>query len=110
MALYQRRLASSTHAMRHSLENRARRLETGLKRAQDLLRAAPPEIPDPEEIEEMEEYEREKLEEMLEAITLAGSADQIKEEIDELTRLAEKARTVEESGSIVSHRAAPKGG
>jgi superfamily II DNA or RNA helicase len=98
MALYQRRLASSTHAMRHSLENRAKRLETGLKRAQDLLRAAPPEIPDPEEIEEMEEYEREKLEEMLEAITLAGSADQIKEEVDELNRLAEKARAVEDSG------------
>jgi hypothetical protein len=33
MSLYQRRLASSTHAMRRSLENRARRLEEGLKRA-----------------------------------------------------------------------------
>ncbi len=33
MSLYQRRLASSTYAMRHSLENRARRLEEGLKRA-----------------------------------------------------------------------------
>ena len=35
MSLYQRRLASSTYAMRRSLENRARRLEEGLKRAQD---------------------------------------------------------------------------
>jgi superfamily II DNA or RNA helicase len=99
MALYQRRLASSTHAMKHSLENRAKRLETGLKRAQELIRLAPPEIPDPEEIEEMEEYEREKLEEMLEAITLAGSAEQIQEEIEELTRLAEEAQALEDSGT-----------
>src|SRR3972149_3401202 len=60
MSLYQRRLASSTYAMRRSLENRAKRLETGLKRAQDLIRLAPPEIPDPEELEEMEEQERER--------------------------------------------------
>ena len=99
MALYQRRLASSTHAMRHSLENRAKRLEAGLKRAQELVRLVPPEIPDPEEIEEMEEYEREKLEAMLEAITLAGNADQILEEIEELNRLAAKAQTVEDSGT-----------
>ncbi len=99
MALYQRRLASSTHAMMHSLENRAKRLEAGLKRAQELIRLAPPEIPDPEEIEEMEEYECEKLEEMLEAITLAGNADQVKEEIEELNRLAEQAQAVEDSGA-----------
>ena len=41
MALYQRRLASSTYAMRRSLENRARRLEEGLKHAQTLARKAP---------------------------------------------------------------------
>ncbi len=83
--------------MRHSLENRAKRLEAGLKRAQELVRLAPPEIPDPEEIEEMEELEREKLEEMLEAITLAGNADQIREEIEELNKLAAKAEAVEDS-------------
>jgi hypothetical protein len=65
MSLYQRRLASSTYAMRRSLENRARRLEEGLKRAQDLARQAPPDLPDPEELEEMEEGERERLETML---------------------------------------------
>src|SRR5213593_700988 len=36
MSLYQRRLASSTAAMRRSLENRARRIEESLKRAVDL--------------------------------------------------------------------------
>ena len=97
MSLYQRRLASSTYALRRSLENRAKRLADGLKRAQDLLRAAPPDIPDPEEIEEMEDAARERLETLLEAITLAGNAEQIRDEIDELRQLAEEARAVEDS-------------
>ncbi|NMC21516.1 MAG: DUF3883 domain-containing protein [Thermogutta sp.] len=99
MSLYQRRLASSTYAMRHSLENRAKRLEDGLKRAQDLARLAPPDIPDSDELEEMEESERERLEETLEAVTLAGNADQIHEEIQELKELARQARAVEDSGA-----------
>jgi superfamily II DNA or RNA helicase len=99
MSLYQRRLASSTYAMRHSLQNRAKRLEEGLKRAQDLARLAPPDLPDPEELEEMEESERERLEEQLEAITLAGDAQQVREEIQELRQLAGQAQKVENSGS-----------
>ena len=98
MSLYQRRLASSTYAMRRSLENRARRLEDGLKRAQNIARQAPPDLPDPEELEEMEEIERERLEAMLEAITLAGSADQVRQEIQELRRLAAQAEGVENAG------------
>jgi len=98
MSLYQRRLASSTHAMRRSLENRARRLEEGLKRAQDMARLAPPDLPDPEELEEMEENERERLEAMLEAVTLAGSAEQVRAEVQELRRLAAQAQTVEDAG------------
>ncbi len=99
MALYQRRLASSTRAVRCSLENRARRLDTGLKRAQELARTAPPSLPDPEELEEMEEDERERLEELLEAITLAGNADDVRLEIDELLALADQAKRVEDAGS-----------
>ncbi|MBI3372873.1 MAG: DUF3883 domain-containing protein [Betaproteobacteria bacterium] len=99
MSLYQRRLASSTYAMRHSLENRARRLEDGLKRAQDLARQAPPDLPDPEELEEMEESERDRLEAMLEAITLAGSADLVRQEVQELRRLAVQAQAVEDAGT-----------
>ncbi|MBI4238195.1 MAG: DUF3883 domain-containing protein [Deltaproteobacteria bacterium] len=99
MSLYQRRLASSTYAMRHSLENRARRLEEGLKRAQELVRLAPPDLPDPEEIEEMEEDERERLEQMLEAITLAGNTEQVREEISELRELAVQAQAVEDSNT-----------
>ena len=99
MSLYQRRLASSTYAMRRSLENRAKRLQEGLKRAQDLVRAAPPDLPDLEELEEFEDAEREHLEKMLEAITLAGNAEQVHEEIAELVELAEEAKAVEGSGS-----------
>ncbi|RJX17617.1 MAG: DUF3883 domain-containing protein [Desulforudis sp.] len=99
MSLYQRRLASITYAVRHSLQNRARRLEEGLKRAQELALLAPPDLPDPEELEEMEESERERLEQMLEAITLASNAGQVREEIAELRQLAEQAKTVECSDS-----------
>jgi superfamily II DNA or RNA helicase len=99
MSLYQRRLASSTYAMRCSLENRARRLGDGLKRAQELLKQAPPEIPTPEELEEMEEIERDRLEQILEAITLSGNADDVREEIEELNRLASMATGVEKSGA-----------
>ena len=99
MSLYQRRLASSTYAMRRSLENRAKRLEDGLKQAQDLLRTAPPDLPDLEDLEEFEDAERERLERMLEAVTLAGNAEQVREEIAELLELAREAKAVEGSGS-----------
>ena len=99
MSLYQRRLASSTHAMRRSLENRAKRLEDGLTRAQDLVRTAPPDLPDLEELEEFEDAERERLERMLEAITLTGNAGRVREEVAELLDLAKEAMNVEHSGS-----------
>ena len=99
MALYQRRLASSTYAMRRSLENRAKRLEEGLKHAQTLVRTAPPTLPDPEEMEEMEDAERERLEALLDAITLTGNAEQVREEIGELRRFAQSAKAVEDSGT-----------
>ncbi len=77
MSLYQRRLASSAYAMRRSLENRARRLDEGLKQAQDVARSAPPDLPDLEDLEELEDAERERLERMLEAVTLAGNAEEM---------------------------------
>ncbi len=99
MALYQRRLASSTHAMRRSLENRAKRLADGLQRAQTLVRAAPPAIPDSEDIEEMDDADRERFEALLDAINLAENAEQAREEIAELRHLAQSAQAVEASGN-----------
>jgi hypothetical protein len=98
MSLYQRRLASSTFAMRRSLENRARRLEDAMKRASELARYAPPDLPDPEELEEMEETERERLEALIEAVTLTGSAEDVRAEVAELRRLAVQAQAVEDAG------------
>ena len=77
----------------------ARRLEDGLKQAQDLARTAPPDLPDWEDLEEMEDAERERLERMLEAVTLAGNADDVRREIAELRGLAGDAKAVEESGA-----------
>jgi superfamily II DNA or RNA helicase len=99
MSLYQRRLASSTYALRHSLENRARRLAEALENAQRLAHYAPPEPPDPEEMEEMEEGERERIEELLAAATLARNAAGVREEIAELQALAAQAKAVEDAGA-----------
>jgi superfamily II DNA or RNA helicase len=99
MALYQRRLASSTFALRRSLENRARRLGENLRRAADLARQAPPDLPTADELEEMEDQEREHLEAILEAITVSENPRQIQEEIGELTELARQAEQVERSGA-----------
>ena len=99
MSLYQRRLASSTYAMRRSLENQAKRLEEGLNHARELVRTAPPDLPDWDELDEFEDAERERLERMLEAITLAGNAEQVREEITELRQLAGEAKSVEGPGS-----------
>ena len=98
MALYQRRLASSTRAMRRSLANRADRLERGLAQAEDLVRTAPPDLPSMDELDEMEERDRERLERLLDAITLAGNADMVRQEIAELRALAVKAENVERAG------------
>lgn len=97
MALFQRRLASSTYALRRSLENRASRLQETLKRAQELVKSAPPQLPDPEEMEEMEESERERLEAVLEAITFTRDPRQVNEEIEILNELTEQAKKVEKS-------------
>ncbi len=99
MSMYQRRLASSTHAMHRSLENRARRLEDGLKQAQDLARTVPSDLPDWEELEEMEDADRECLERMLEAVPLTGNAGEVRKEIAELQGLAADAKAVAGSGS-----------
>ena len=97
MSLYQRRLASSTFALRRSLENRSRRLEEALKRAQELVRLLPTDfsIPDADDIEEMEDSERERLEDQLAAVTISRNAEQVREEIEELKVFANRAAEVE---------------
>ena len=97
MTLYQRRLASSTFAVQRSLENRARRLETALKRGKELLQEVE-DIPDPEDLEEMDEAEREKWEERLALMSVARNPQELREEIEDLLRLAKMAEDVETAG------------
>ncbi len=98
MALYQRRLASSTHALRRSLENRAKRQAEMLKKAQEIARFAPPDLPDMDELDEMEDSERERLEDIIAAVSIASNPEQVKEEIAELNELAVHAKRVEDLG------------
>jgi superfamily II DNA or RNA helicase len=97
MALYQRRLASSAYSLRHSLQNRARRLTENLKKAREVAATAPPDLPDPEEIEEMEEADRERFQELLEAVTIAQNPEQVRDEVARLEQLAARAKTLEEA-------------
>jgi len=99
MGLYQRRLASSAASLQRSLERRAKRLRDGLTRARALAREAPPELPDLEDLEEMDEAERERLEAILDAVTLAESADQVREEIGRLNTFAQRAAELVETGA-----------
>ena len=98
MSLYQRRLASSIHAVRRSLENRAERLERGLAQARKQALDAPPTLPDLEDLEEMEDSERDRVVRLLEAVTLAGNPEEVREEIADLRVLAREAARVEDSG------------
>jgi superfamily II DNA or RNA helicase len=97
MSLYQRRLASSAYSLRHSLENRARRLAENLKRAQDITKYGPINLPDADEYEEMEDAERENFEQFFEATSLTENTEAIKQEIAELSDLAERAQNVEDN-------------
>lgn len=98
MAMYQRRLASSTRSVRRSLERRIERLSHALRSAQDLALLFPDRLPSPEDLEEMDDAERERIEQLAEAATLAENPQQARAEIVELERLAALAKSVEDGG------------
>jgi superfamily II DNA or RNA helicase len=98
MALYQRRLASSTYALRQSLERRADLLEKKLSRADDFLKDNPTDIPDADEMEEMEAGEREAMEKKVEAVVLTQNRQFISEEVSQLRQLALQAQDVMNTG------------
>ena len=47
----------------------------------------------------MDDADRERLERLLDAVTLAGNADEVRREIEELEHLAERARAVEDASN-----------
>ncbi len=97
MTLFQRRLASSTFAVRQSLEKRAKKLDSALKRGLQLM-AEDVELPDAEDLEEMEESERDQWEEKLILLSIAQNPQQVREEIEDLKRLAKMAEEVQAAG------------
>jgi superfamily II DNA or RNA helicase len=93
MAMYQRRFASSIHAVRRSLERRLQKLEDRLRRPQsetltDLSRL--------DEIDELPEDEVAQLEEEVEQVSLPSERQAIQQEIEALRALVQRARSLEE--------------
>lgn len=99
MALFQRRLASSTAALRASLERRSDLLAKRLHQAMDMNAEGPVDVPDAAELDEMEEEARERLERRLEALVLTQDRERIDWEIEELRGLAERAQEVIDAGA-----------
>jgi len=95
MATYQRRFASSIHAVRRSLERRLQKLEKLLSHPRqepmlDLSRL--------EDIDELPEDEVVQLEEEVEQASLPSERQSVQQEIEELRALVQKARALEERG------------
>lgn len=93
MAMYQRRFASSIHAVRRSLERRLQKLEGRLRRPQPEAMA---DLSRLDEIDELPEDEVARLEEEIEQASLPSERQAIQREIEELRVLVQKARALEE--------------
>lgn len=104
MAMYQRRMASSTFALKESLRRRHKKLRDLLEKVKDLEEMQVPDIPPEEEWEEMDAAEREAFEERLEQYTLARRKPELEAEIKEIERLIRIAQKVEDLGQEVKLR------
>ncbi|MEO0080746.1 MAG: helicase-related protein [candidate division WOR-3 bacterium] len=98
MAMYQRRMASSTYALKESLKRRHKKLKEELESGKPLTEVPAPEIPEPESWDEMEDSERERVEHEVEGVTLAQRRDDLRKELEELDKLIAAAEQVESSG------------
>jgi superfamily II DNA or RNA helicase len=92
MALYQRRFASSMHAIRRSLERRKEKLEKQLKRPEAV------EFDEKvlEELEDLPEDEAEQQIEKIEEASLSVDTEALRQEIAELQALIDKANILEQ--------------
>jgi len=93
MAMYQRRFASSMHAVRRSLERRLQRLEKRLRHPQPEVS---PDLSRLEDMDELLEDEVTCLEEEVEEASLPSERQAIRQETDELRALVQKALALEE--------------
>lgn len=95
MAMYQRRFASSLHAVRLSLERRLKRLKEALR---ETPLAPSPDLSRLEEIDELPEDEVLRLEEEIERASLPSEREALRQEIETLQTLIGQARALEEQG------------
>ena len=95
LMILQRRLASSTRAIRKSLERRKARLEELLKQGRIIQEEG---TWDEEELEDLSERERWEREELLEKLTDAETLEELEREIEKLSELVSLAREVERQG------------
>jgi superfamily II DNA or RNA helicase len=104
MAMYQRRMASSSFALKESLRRRQKKLKDLLEKAQKYEDLPIPEIPPEEDWEEMDAATRDELEQKLEQITLARRRPELEAEIKEIEVLIGLAQQVEDRGQEVKLR------
>ncbi|MBW1947077.1 MAG: DUF3883 domain-containing protein [Deltaproteobacteria bacterium] len=104
MAMYQRRMASSTFALRESLRRRQKKLKDQFQKAKELGEIEIPDIPPEEEWEEMDAAEREAFEERVEQVSLARRKPELEAEIKEIEVLIGLAQKVEDRGQEVKLR------
>lgn len=94
MAMYQRRFASSIHAVRMSLGRRLQKLERQLRMPQQVT----VDISRLEDIEELPDNEVARLEEEVEVASLPFERELIQREIRDLRMLVQKAKELEDRG------------
>jgi SNF2 family DNA or RNA helicase len=104
MAMYQRRMASSTHSLKQSLLRRQKALKQLLETANQLGEVPMPEVPTEQEWEEMDDAEREAKERELERATLARRKGDLEIELKEIAQLIEQAQRVEDGGHEIKLR------
>jgi hypothetical protein len=104
MAMYQRRMASSTHSLKQSLLRREKALTQLLETAAQLGDLPMPEIPTTDEWEEMDDAERELKERELERATLSRRKPDLEAELKDIAKLIAKATLVEEGAHEIKLR------
>lgn len=101
MAMYQRRMASSTYSLKESLRRRHKKLKELLEKALAFEDMPIPEIPPEEEWEEMDAADREDLEQKLEQVTMARRLPDLEAELSEIEILIGLAQGVKDSLQVI---------
>jgi SNF2 family DNA or RNA helicase len=97
LIILQRRIASSTYALKRSLERRKRRLEAILRDGKELMIGTI----DMEEVDDYDEKERWQIEQQWEGLSAAETREELEKEIKIIDELIEMADSIIKSESEV---------